>query len=1060
MTNLREIRCDVRSVELLRQLVELPLPLRLGDPRPERSFLRDIYLDTPDGRLRQYGMTCRYRVRGDDRRRLTLFLPTAEASSRSRERHDADLDEADVMRAVKGECTPARRLRAIVDPESLTVSYGVHTERLTRRSARWWLSLAQFDFAYDIVSVEQRGVVRRFQELRVRRRRGGPPSLARIAAALQEKHGLRPILVSRLERERLTAAGVSHEAERRAVESGHTVVLIVLEHGTVACYSVNGELRLPSASGSGVGACRHLLRENFGSTVGDLRLLGDLPADEGRPHLEVWLALQTRQGRAPAGSIAPTWLSIDELTARAGTRALSDPQTLTALLVAARSDLAAIARSAKAVTVHRSSGQQTPGNAVESEEELIGEEDRLLDPDRSLLEFNARVLALAEDESTPLLERLQFLAIVSANVDEFFTVRVPALKRPRIDSTGEQRVERSEERLSALSAGVRSLGARQQTCLRACLRALEPHGVRIVPWAELNVEEKATLHKYFRDVVFPALTPQAVTEAPGYPRPRVESSALSLALMVKDPRTGPVHLAYLRIPTLLPRLIPVRDGKSFVRLEELISDQVDALYRGREVLQAYLFRVTRSGDLDVVEEAAGDLLQAIEEDSAKRATNSVVRVEVESAMPDTLRKVLLRELRFDGGEELVPLGEDEMFEVDGPLDLTMLRELVGLPLPELRYPVFQPRYAFPPDRSIFSVVKERDRIVHHPYDDFATSVQRFIEEAAEDPAVVAIKITLYRAGERSPIVDALVRAARAGKDVAVFVELKARFDEERNVRWARKLADAGIHVVHGLVGLKTHAKIALAVRREGDTLSRYVHIGTGNYNAGTARLYTDLGLFSADPTLGTDVGELFNELTGSSKGPLGSYQRLLVAPHAMLPALVARVNREADHARAGQPAGIQVKLNGLSDAELIEALYRASQAGVTIDLIVRGICRLRPGVPGLSENIRVFSLLGRFLEHARIYRFTNGGDVEYFIGSADWRPRNLRRRIETVVSVTDAACRAQLDAMLERELHDPAIWQLQSNGRYSRAAASRAAPRTSSSGFVTDDGARADMAPA
>ena len=1057
MTNLREIRCDVRSVELLRQLVELPLPLNLGNPRAEHTFLRDTYLDTPDGRLRQYGMTCRYRVRGDDRRRLTLFLPATEATTRSRERCDADLDEVDVMKAVKGESTPARRLRAIVDPDALTVAYGVHTERFMRRSTRWWLSLALFDFAYDIVSVEQKGVVRRFQELRVRRRRGGPPSLARIAAALQDKHGLRPVLVSRLERERLTATGVSHEAERRAVESGHTVVLIVLEHGAIACYDVNGQLRLPSASGSGVGACRHLLREHFGSSVGDLRLLGDLPADDGRPHLEVWLALQTRLGRQPAGVSAPTWLSIEELTARAGTRALSDPTTLTALLVAARSDLAAIARSAKAVPVRSSTPTPVP---ADSEEEALDEKDRLLDPDRSLLEFNSRVLALAENESTPLLERLQFLAIVSSNVDEFFTVRMPALKRPRVDSTGEQRGERSEQRLSALSAGVRSLAARQQAALRSCLRALELHGVHVVPWTDLDVEEKAKLHRYFRDVVFPALTPQAVTEAPGYPRPRVESSALSLALMVKDPRTGPVHLAYLRIPTLLPRLIPVRDGRSFVRLEELISDQVDTLYRGREVLQAFLFRVTRSGDLDVVEEAAGDLLQAIEEDSARRATNAVVRVEVESAMPDTLRKVLLRELRFDGGEELVPLGEDEMYEVDGPLDLTMLRELASLPIPELRYPAPQPRLAFPLERSIFEVVKERDRLVHHPYDDFGTSVQRLIEEAADDPAVTTIKITLYRTGERSPIVDALLRAARAGKDVAVFVELKARFDEERNVRWARKLADAGIHVVHGLVGLKTHAKIALVVRREEDTLRRYVHIGTGNYNASTARQYTDLGLFSADPALTADVNQLFNELTGSSKGPLGSYQRLLVAPHALLPRVIERINREAEHAREGRPSGIRVKVNGLSDVEVIEALYRASQAGVHIELIVRGICRLRPGVPDLSENIRVVSRVGRFLEHARIYRFENGGDTEYFIGSADWRPRNLRRRIEVVASVTDAACRAQLDAVLNQELADPTLWRLQANGRYTVATPARATESASNNGFAASAAARADMAPA
>jgi len=565
------------------------------------------------------------------------------------------------------------------------------------------------------------------------------------------------------------------------------------------------------------------------------------------------------------------------------------------------------------------------------------------------------------------------------------------------------------------------------------------------------------MQSHFRDVVFPTLTPQAVTEAPGYPTPQVASLALSIAVMVKDPQTGPTHLTFVRIPAMLSRLVPVRDDRSFVRLEELIIHEIDALYRGREVLQAFLFRATRSGELEGGgDDDAGDLLQAIEEDTKRRASNAVVRVEVERAMPSSLRSVLLRELRFDGGEQLLALGDDDVYEVREPIDPTVLKELGSLPLPELHFPPFQPRNAFAPYRSVFDPVRERDRLVHHPYDDFATSVYRLIEEAADDPTVTTIKLTLYRSGQRSALIDALVRAAQAGKEVTVFVELKARFDEAQNVHWARRLANAGIHVVHGLVGLKNHAKVSLIVRREGDTLRRYVHLGTGNYNAATARFYTDVGLFSADDNLTADVSEFFNELTGSSRGPSGQYRRLIVAPHAMLAVLLERIARETEHAREGRPSGIRVKLNGLSDPDVIEALYRASQVGVPIELIVRGICRLRPGVPGMSEGIRVVSLVGRFLEHARIYRFTNGGDAEYFIGSADWRPRNLRRRIETAAPVVDAECRARLDTILDRELADPSAWILRADGTYHRASTAADTRSRAQSAFAAE--AEADLA--
>src|SRR6476646_3504452 len=539
VTNRREIRCDVRSAQLLRELAELPLPLNLGVSRAEHRFFRDVYLDTPNGRLRQFGISCQYRIGGDDRRRLTLFQPTPDAPAEAPLlRHGADVEELDPLGAVSGDSAPARRIRAIVEPESLAIAFTVQTDRLIRRSVRRWLRPAQFDFAYDDAAVDQHGVVRHFQELRVRRLGGGRPSLARISAVLQDAHGLRPILVNRQERERLTAAGAAREADRRAVASGRAVALVVLEQGTIACRNDGGGLRLPIAAGSGDGACRHLLLECFGSSVGELHLLGDLPAAQGRSGLEIWLVTQTRHahtlgGTTNGGAVGASpvlWLSLDELTARAGTPSLSDPSTLAALLVAARSDLSALSRAPKTTPVVGSVSAAATRGAVHPDDGAPGDDTQLLDADRSLIEFNARVLAMAEDRSTPLLERVQYLGIVSANVDEFFAVNVAALKRARMVKAREHRVTEVDDRLAALGAGVRELVDRQQQCLRGCIRELESHGIRILRCAELAPTELTIMRTYFRDVVFPTLTPQAVTEAPGYPAPQIASLAMSVAV--------------------------------------------------------------------------------------------------------------------------------------------------------------------------------------------------------------------------------------------------------------------------------------------------------------------------------------------------------------------------------------------------------------------------------------------------------------------------------------------------------------------------------------------------
>jgi polyphosphate kinase len=507
-----------------------------------------------------------------------------------------------------------------------------------------------------------------------------------------------------------------------------------------------------------------------------------------------------------------------------------------------------------------------------------------------------------------------------------------------------------------------------------------------------------------------------------------------MAVALQGEATGPLHFAYVRLPSALPRFVELPAGGDLIPIEEIVTANLGTLYPGRRVEEVALFRVTRAGDLELEEAGAGDLLQALEEELDQRTVNPVVRLELQPGTSEVLRSLLTQELRFETGHD-APVGELVVHETGGLMAPGDLRRLATLPLPGGLFPPFVGRDPLAGDDSLWARLRAADLLVHHPYDDFAASVLRLLQEAAEDPAVVAMKMTLYRAGESSPIVESLIRAAEAGKEVAVFVELKASYDEARNIGWVKQLERAGAQVVYGLVGLKNHAKVALVVRREEGQIRRYVHIGTGNYNAATSRLYTDLGLLSADPALGDDLSDLFNQLTGSSRAPGAALRRLLVAPEHLLPGLLERIGREAEHARAGRPTGIRAKLNGLDDPEVIRALYQASQAGVEIDLVVRGLCTLKPGVTGLSDRIRVRSIVGRFLEHGRIYHFGNGGADEYLIGSADWRSRNLRRRVEVVTSVLDPVCRARLDAILTRELEDPSAWALAQDGSYHQAQA-------------------------
>jgi len=653
-------------------------------------------------------------------------------------------------------------------------------------------------------------------------------------------------------------------------------------------------------------------------------------------------------------------------------------------------------------------------------------EGRFLNREASWLDFNARVLALAGHPDTPLLERAKFLAIFAGNLDEFFMVRVAGLKRRQAARLAFRTIDGLSlgQQLRAISERTSELMARQSACFRTeVLPGLDEEGIRLVHWDHLGDREQARLQGYFREQVFPVLTPLAVD--PAHPFPYISGLSLNLAARVRNARTGGERFARVKVPPNVGRFVPVAPA-AWMPLEELIAAHLPQLFPGMTVEGSHLFRVTRNVDLEVEEDEAEDLLQALERELVRRRFGQAVRLEVNDGMDDETLDLLMRELGVE---------EDDVQRVPGLLDLSSLWDLYGLDRPELKDPPHMtkphPRLeaAAATGKDVFSVLREGDILLHHPYDSFTTSVQRFLEQAAADPNVLAIKQTLYRTSGDSPIIEALIDAATAGKQVVVLVEIKARFDETANIKWARVLEQAGCHVVYGQVGLKTHCKALLVVRQEQGHLRRYCHLGTGNYNPKTARLYEDLGLLTADPDVGADLTDLFNALTGFSRQT--EYRSLLVAPQHLRKGVVERIRGEAAAARAGRGSGIRIKINSLVDETVIDELYRASRAGVPIECVVRGICALRPGVPGLSETVRVRSILGRFLEHSRILHF-QGAD-EFWIGSADMMHRNLDRRIETLVRVQAPELQAEFSRILDLAF-SPRVrtWELQPDGTWRR----------------------------
>jgi polyphosphate kinase len=656
--------------------------------------------------------------------------------------------------------------------------------------------------------------------------------------------------------------------------------------------------------------------------------------------------------------------------------------------------------------------------------------DVLINRELSWLDFNARVLAQVEDERLPLLERARFLAIASRALDEFFQVRVGGLKQlaAGLESAASD-PQGPQAQVRAIRLKVVELYARQaRAFLHGLVPHLDSHGIRFSDWSSLAEDDRAYLNKVFEERIFPVLTPLAVD--PGHPFPYISSLSLNLMVVVVDPANHEQRIARIKVPPLLSRFVVLPDGERFVPIEQVIAAHLHPLFEGMRVVAHHVFRLTRNADYTIDSDEADDLVEAVRAIlKERRRSPLVVRLEVGSDMPPEMVDLLARELEIQ---------HQDVYTISAPLDLGGLFDVCKLDRPDLKFrswvPVTPPRFAHDlgGDGDLFRVLREDQLLVHHPYDSFEHTVEAFIAQAAEDPAVLAIKQTLYRtSGPVSPIMRSLTRAAEAGKQVVAMVELTARFDEQNNINWAEVLEDAGVHVVYGTVGLKTHAKVTLVVREEPGGIRRYCHIGTGNYNRDTARNYEDMGLLTSDPALGADVGELFNSLTGYSRQ--ARYRKLLVAPDSMRPALLRLVRRETDRGKAGR---IVIKVNNLVDPEMIAALCLASQAGVQIDLIVRSICCLRPGVPGLTDNIRVRSLVGRYLEHSRILRFgRDGKDSDYYISSADLMPRNLDRRVEAAVPIRAPELRARLDQVLEINLSDDTLaWELGSDGEWRRAS--------------------------
>jgi polyphosphate kinase len=1019
------VRFDPAAPGVLDAVAAGPAPPGLRAGLPRTLGFRDVYHDTPDGDLEARGAWAYVRSYSNGTRTLAVRSgPDAEQGRVLA----VELPPAEGDAPLQGLSEPARLLRSLVDPARLVPRLELVTHRRVRDFALS-AEVGVVEVACDAIVVRDGDARAELGEVEVRVPPGAGPEHP-VASALRHAHGLRRVEEDRLERARHALREREMDGLEDAVRTSRRVAVVALEEGRIALRRERTSLRIPAGPGAGEDAARRVLRECFGHDGARVRLLGLGPGGAERAAVEVWLA----EGVGLAGDDATCeviHVPLDEVLASVGSPALRERDTLAALHVVARASLP-IAEVAEGDGDHEARARATLAAAAAedtAEADALGP-GTLLNMELSILAFNRRVLGLAEDVRVPLLERIRFLAIFGANTDEFFRVRVAGFKRQVALGSTKKTIDgvTPREQLDAIGIRARRLMDRAYALLLGrLLPALAEEGIHVVTLDGLTEEERAYVRTFYARQVHPVLLP--LIAGGGSPFPHIRNLRPALAGLVHDPRTGDRRIGMVELPDDLPRLVPLGGERRYLPLEEVVRDAFGSLYPGMETDTPSVFRVTRSAELHLEREQVEDLLHAVEEQVRKRRFRPVVRLEVEDGMPVAMRAMLLRELQYEVPGRVATLGDDDVYPAPAFIDLRGVRELADNDGDFLHYPPAPPpRQPLDGARSVFDALRGNDVLVSFPEDSFEGTVERLVVEAAEDPDVLAIKLALYRTNAKSRIVAALSKAAASGKQVVALVELTARFDELSNIQWARHLRSFGIHVIYGVPGLKVHAKIALIVRREGEGVRRYAYVGTGNLNAATASFYTDLGLMTADPGIVADLNEVFNGLTGGAGRE--DYAHLLVAPYNMRRRFIEMIDREAEHARAGREGRITAKFNGLADREMIAALYRASQAGAHVELLVRGICALRPGVAGLSERIHVYSALGRHLEHERIFRFNNAGVPEYYIGSADWRTRNLSRRVEVAVPILRPDHRARLDAILARDLARPDLWELGADGTY------------------------------
>ena len=1040
----RPIRFEVPDAEVMDRLLAAPIALPVRDETPTMEVFRDVYFDTPGGELDLKPARVRIRHHADGRR--TLLIDVRERQGAAPARHQAEAavesmdSESEPEAIFHGDSEPARLLRALIDPARLEVAFEVETLRRLRTVRLE--DGGSLELAYDTLVIRRDELSGTLWEITVRAPEG--TQLDPLVQSMEQEAGVRITLSEPARRVREFLDDAEMVALERAVRSARQVAVVAYHRGRIALARERGGLGVPRGEGSGEPACRKVMGASLSERGGRLRLLGTNPGGPGRPSMEVWLA----EGVKPEDAHeAIVWVPLAEILTTVGSGAVREPRTLAALEVVARSDLAPVSLDSDVGDLdsgHEALELAVPAMPADAESyDTKIPPDHLLNAELSRIAFDERILVFAEAEETPLLERLRFVSMFGARQDDFFMTRVAGFKDELAGGANRRTLDglNAHEQLDIIGVRARQVMGRAQRLLRdQILPALADRGIRILSWGDLNDEEREFLREHYATDAEAVLTPMAADAS--HPFPRIRNLRPAIGAVVQLPGSERVHFTAVELPGELPRFLPLEDGRRFVPLEELVLAQLPELFTGLKVENAHLFRVTRSAKTQIEETLVADVLQAVKADVANRPFRAPVRLEVAAGMPRPIRQLILNELRYETPAEPEALGPRDVYVVNGMIDLAALAEMAnaadeagGTDEPDesdepLRFAPMERGAPFDPDRPVFELLAEEDRLVHFPYDDFSTTAERFIREAAEDPDVVSLRVTLYRTDSSSEIVKALSRARELGKDAVALIEIKASFDEEQNIAWAKSLSAAGIHVVFSPLSYKVHAKAALVVRREGERLRRYSYIGTGNLNAATARSYTDVALLTADPDLGEELHSVFNILTGYSA--TGEFEHLLVSPFNMRRRFLELLDREIEHARAGRPAKLRGQLNGLADRRMIGKLYEASQAGVEVDLAVREICALRPGVPGLSENIRVVSLLGRLLQHARIFEFANGGVVEYYIGSADWRPRNLSRRVEVITPVRHPPLQARLSDILDGVLYNDAAWTLRPDGSHTR----------------------------